>query len=218
MLCEFFSLPLLTPPQRGSSLSSSRSSSVSNAQPYSLHSRSATPCNEVILLSSGSEDNNPPPVVNCDIKSVKLEDVVMLPDSTSSDIPNPIRTQTDGPGPSSVQPPQPPSHNPRRSASPLPWYHDLLSEDHEFMVDLSGKLLFLFQLLSETERLKEKVLVFTQSLLTLDIIEAYLNKEEFGDWTPGLDYYRLDGSIRTDVRSSYMSEFNSKDNDRFVTD
>ena len=115
-----------------------------------------------------------------------------------------------------MQPPQPPSPNPRRSASPLPWYHDLLTEEHELIVDLSGKLLFLLKLLTETERLKEKVLVFTQSLLTLDIIEACLNKEEFGDWTPGLDYYRLDGSTRTDVRSSYMTEFNAKDNDRFV--
>lgn len=196
-------LPSLQPsPQCGSSLRSSRSSSVCSAHPSNLHSRSTTPSNDIIVLSSGSEDDDKPCIIDCNIKSVKSEDTT-LPDSTSSSIP----------GPSGVQPAQPLSLRPE---SPPRWYHDLLLEECENKMDISGKLLFLFELLQEAEKLKEKVLVFTQSLLTLDIIEMFLNKEEFGDWTPGMDYYRLDGSTKSDIRTSYMAEFNAKDNSRFV--
>ena len=82
-------------------------------------------------------------------------------------------------------------------------------------MELSGKLIFLFELLEQTEKLKEKVLVFSQSLLTLDLIEEFLSKPQFGDWVPSLDYYRLDGSTRTDIRTANMSDFNRKDNDRY---
>ena len=196
-------LPSLQPsPQIGSSRVSSRSSSVCSAHPSNLRSRSTTPSNEVIILSSSNEDNDIPSIIDCNIKSVKSEDVT-LPDSTSSSIP----------GPDGVQSVQPVSLRPE---SPPLWYHDLLSEECETRMDMSGKLLFLFELLQEAEKLKEKVLVFTQSLLTLDIIEMFLNKQEFGDWTPGIDYYRLDGSTKSDIRTSYMAEFNAKDNNRFV--
>ena len=158
-----------------------------------------TPSSDVIVLSSGSEDDDKPCIIDCSIKSVKSKDVT-LPNSTSSSIPGPSRAQ-----PVSLRPESPPR-----------WYHNLLLEEYESKMDISGKLLFLFELLQEVEKLKEKVLVFTQSLLTLDIIEMFLNKQEFGDWTPGMDYYRLDGSTKSDIRTSYMAEFNAKDNSRFV--
>jgi transcriptional regulator ATRX len=69
--------------------------------------------------------------------------------------------------------------------------------------------------LEQTRQLKEKVLVFSQSLLTLDIIEYFLNKPQYGDWVPALDYYRLDGSTQKDIRSANMSEFNKSGNDRY---
>ena len=49
---------------------------------------------------------------------------------------------------------------------------------HEEQMELSGKLVFLFALLAQTKRTNEKVLVFTQSLLMLDIIEEFLAKPE----------------------------------------
>ena len=72
------------------------------------------------------------------------------------------------------------------------------------------------ELLKEAEKLKEKVLVFSQSLLTLDLIEEFLSKEENGDWTPALDYYRLDGSTRAEMRMSNMTEFNKLKNSRLL--
>ena len=79
---------------------------------------------------------------------------------------------------------------------------------------MSGKMLFLLELLEEADKLKEKVLVFTQSLLTLDLIEDVLSRPENGDWTPGLDYYRLDGSTRSEMRTHQMTDFNEVENEQ----
>lgn len=89
-------------------------------------------------------------------------------------------------------------------------------DEHQHQLDLSGKLLFLFELLKQTEQLNEKVLVFSQSLLTLDLIEVFLSEPQFGDWEPGVDYYRLDGSTSASARSANMSEFNNCGNDRYA--
>ncbi len=103
-----------------------------------------------------------------------------------------------------------------RTPTPPPGFQDIHTDDCEGRLEVSGKLCFLLELLKEAEKLKEKVLVFTQSLLTLDLIEEFLGKEEYGDWTPGLDYYRLDGSTRPDLRSWQMQEFNEPANNRLV--
>ena len=106
---------------------------------------------------------------------------------------------------------KPPSH---RSSSPPQWYDDLLTPDCEASAGVSGKIQFLLELLEETGKLKEKVLVFTQSLLTLDLIEEVLGRPVNGEWTPGLDYYRLDGSTRSEMRTHQMSHFNEFDNEQ----
>lgn len=74
------------------------------------------------------------------------------------------------------------------------------------------------ELLKEAEIRTEKVLVFSQSLLTLNLIENFLNKPEYGGWTPGLDYYRLDGSTKAEMRQSHITEFNTRGNDRYMWD
>lgn len=94
------------------------------------------------------------------------------------------------------------------------WYGDILTPDCEASAGVSGKLLFLLELLQEAGKLKEKVLVFTQSILTLDLIEEVLGRPENGEWTPGLDYYRLDGSTRSEMRAHQMSDFNEVDNEQ----
>ena len=101
-----------------------------------------------------------------------------------------------------------------RSSSPQEWYSNILTADCEGSVAVSGKLIFLLELLQEASKLKEKVLVFTQSLLTLDLIEDVLSRPENGEWTPGLDYYRLDGSTRSEMRTHQMSDFNEVDNEQ----
>lgn len=54
----------------------------------------------------------------------------------------------------------------------------------------------LWKLLHEADTQNEKVLVFSQSLTMLDVIETVLKKNPVGSqsWKAGHDYYRLDGS------------------------
>jgi transcriptional regulator ATRX len=101
-----------------------------------------------------------------------------------------------------------------RPSTPQTWYDDILTAECDGNIEMSGKMLFLLELLEEADKLKEKVLVFTQSLLTLDLIEDVLSRPENGDWTPGLDYYRLDGSTRSEMRTHQMTDFNEVENEQ----
>jgi len=71
--------------------------------------------------------------------------------------------------------------------------------------------------------------VFSQSLLSLDLIEYFLSqidastqsgesKEELGShtgsWSLGLDYFRLDGSASSENRNIWCKSFNREDNHR----
>ena len=58
--------------------------------------------------------------------------------------------------------------------------------------------------------------MFSQSLITLDVIEKFLSTPEHGNWVEGLDYFRLDGSTPADTRSWQMTEFNANSNERYV--
>ncbi len=55
----------------------------------------------------------------------------------------------------------------------------------------------LWKLLQEADIQNEKVLVFSQSLNMLDVIEAVLKKNPVNNrcWIAGRDYYRLDGLV-----------------------
>ena len=95
------------------------------------------------------------------------------------------------------------------------WYGNIFTDDMETNLELSGKLVFVFDLLEETCCLDEKVLVFSQSLLTLDLIESFLQTPELGDWCRGLDYLHIDGSTSAGCRSYCVDAFNSVDNPKY---
>ena len=44
------------------------------------------------------------------------------------------------------------------------------------VIENSGKFVLLFQIIEETLRLNEKLLVFSQSLMTLNLVEEFLSK------------------------------------------
>ena len=70
---------------------------------------------------------------------------------------------------------------------------------------------------AETEKAREKVLLFSQSILLLNFIEEIIQKPEtgFGEMIEGVHYYRLDGSTKQGDRADFMSQFN-KANNRWV--
>ena len=76
-----------------------------------------------------------------------------------------------------------------------------------------------------------QVLVFSQSLLSLDLIEEFLARvneahessvavsdsgvtEYLDSWLPGKDYYRMDGSTAADTRKIWCKYFNKPTNYR----
>ncbi|KAK6172939.1 hypothetical protein SNE40_016493 [Patella caerulea] len=113
------------------------------------------------------------------------------------------------------------------------WWAEYLKEEDKYRLELSGKLTLLFKILQMCEEIGDKVLVFSQSLLSLDIIEDFLDsidrkfqeeaetktEEEkvntFGKcWTKGADYFRMDGSTSVSLRQSWAEHFNNPENYR----
>lgn len=96
------------------------------------------------------------------------------------------------------------------------WYDEFLTEADEFNVQLSGKLFLLMEILADAEAVGDKVLVFSQSLVTLDLIEKVLGGGDIGgdreNWCRGCDYFRMDGSTSAAMRQRWADIFNDEDN------
>ncbi|XP_006136250.1 transcriptional regulator ATRX isoform X2 [Pelodiscus sinensis] len=113
--------------------------------------------------------------------------------------------------------------------SPAPdWYKDFVTDADAEVLEHSGKMVLLFEILRMAEELGNKVLVFSQSLISLDLIEDFLElasrdktdkdkpviyKGE-GKWFRNIDYYRLDGSTTAQSRKKWAEEFNDETNVR----
>ncbi|XP_068008090.1 transcriptional regulator ATRX isoform X2 [Melanerpes formicivorus] len=113
--------------------------------------------------------------------------------------------------------------------SPAPdWYKDFVTDADAEVLEHSGKMVLLFEILRMAEELGDKVLVFSQSLISLDLIEDFLelaNREKVdkdkppiykgeGKWFRNIDYYRLDGSTTAQSRKKWAEEFNDETNVR----
>nr|XP_034969450.1 transcriptional regulator ATRX isoform X7 [Zootoca vivipara] len=118
--------------------------------------------------------------------------------------------------------------SPSNPGSPAPdWYKDFVTDADAEVLEHSGKMMLLFEILRMAEELGDKVLVFSQSLISLDLIEDFLelasrDKEEDkpiiykgeGKWFRNIDYYRLDGSTTAQSRKKWAEEFNDVTNVR----
>ncbi|KAK6480455.1 mRNAional regulator ATRX-like [Huso huso] len=112
--------------------------------------------------------------------------------------------------------------------SPSPdWHKEFVTEADAEILQHSGKMVLLFEILRMAEEVGDKVLVFSQSLISLDLIEDFLElagraKEEGkpeiykgdGKWFRNIDYYRLDGSTNAVARKKWAEEFNDISNVR----
>ncbi|XP_076024816.1 ATRX chromatin remodeler, like [Genypterus blacodes] len=105
------------------------------------------------------------------------------------------------------------------------WYKNILCERDAKIMEHSGKMVLLFEILRMAEELGDKVLVFSQSLISLDLIEDFLaathrdrmsrqTSEGAGSWIRNRDYYRLDGSINATSRKKWEEQFNDDANVR----
>ncbi|XP_049822922.1 transcriptional regulator ATRX homolog isoform X2 [Aethina tumida] len=108
------------------------------------------------------------------------------------------------------------------------WWQEYCDGDQLEDLNNSGKMFLLFEILKECEQIGDKILIFSQSLYTLNCIEFFLNKIDeatqsgnteavgghTGSWSLGLDYFRLDGSSSCDNRANWCDQFNSPSNTR----
>ncbi|XP_068186981.1 transcriptional regulator ATRX-like isoform X4 [Antennarius striatus] len=102
------------------------------------------------------------------------------------------------------------------------WFKNLLSEEDAKILEHSGKMVLLFEILKMAEELGDKVLVFSQSLITLNLIEDFLRASHQardpllfkGSWIKNIDYYRLDGATNALSRKKLADQFNNTSNTR----
>ncbi|KAK6144887.1 hypothetical protein DH2020_021707 [Rehmannia glutinosa] len=99
------------------------------------------------------------------------------------------------------------------------WWRDLLQENNYKEVDYSGKMVLLLDILTMCSEMGDKALVFSQSLLTLDLIEFYLSnlprpRKNGKCWEKGKDWYRLDGRTESSERQKLVERFNEPSNKR----
>ncbi len=78
----------------------------------------------------------------------------------------------------------------------------------------SAKFEVFFSILEETVRCGDRLLLFSQSLLTLDLLEDYLQARQIPDgsdrpWLNGTTYFRLDGSTPGTERERLINAFNA---------
>ncbi|KAG6890733.1 hypothetical protein C0992_013116 [Termitomyces sp. T32_za158] len=82
-------------------------------------------------------------------------------------------------------------------------------ESHEKLIDASGKLRLLKMMLPKLQERGHRVLLFSQFVIALDVIQDFLDGE-------GFKYLRLDGSTKNKDRQKGMDEFNKPGSDVFI--
>uniref|UniRef100_A0A674CAB7 RAD54 like 2 n=1 Tax=Salmo trutta TaxID=8032 RepID=A0A674CAB7_SALTR len=105
------------------------------------------------------------------------------------------------------------------------WAKDIMSNYQTGVLENSAKMLLLFHLIDESVIRGDKILVFSQSLSTLTVIEDFLtrrpmpadrvspdNHGQNQTWVRNINYYRLDGSTSASERERLINQFNDPEN------
>uniref|UniRef100_A0A8C6VI59 RAD54 like 2 n=1 Tax=Naja naja TaxID=35670 RepID=A0A8C6VI59_NAJNA len=103
------------------------------------------------------------------------------------------------------------------------WAKDILCDYQTGVLQNSPKMVLLFHLVDESVKLGDKLLVFSQSLSTLSVIEDFLAKrpvpsppgldaQGIHNWIRNVNYYRLDGSTSASERERLINQFNDPNN------
>lgn len=81
-------------------------------------------------------------------------------------------------------------------------------------MEASNKMKLLFSILRESELCGDKVLVFSHSLATLNIIEHFL---EQNDMLRNRYYFRMDGNTKSEKRNDDINNFNTNETSKYET-
>ncbi|CAI9719372.1 helicase ARIP4 isoform X2 [Octopus vulgaris] len=102
----------------------------------------------------------------------------------------------------------------------LDWVAEIMKDYTPELLENGGKMVLLFSLIEESLKVSDKMLVFSQSLTTLNVIEDFLNRRQVPrpemneNWCKNKSYFRLDGSTSAAEREKLINQFNSPDNNR----
>lgn len=94
------------------------------------------------------------------------------------------------------------------------WANRLMENYQTGILENSFKMVLLFKIIEETIKLGERILIFSQSLHTLDVIEEFLNQREIPNdayrsiFRRNKNYLRLDGSTSPIDRKNCIDKFN----------
>lgn len=97
------------------------------------------------------------------------------------------------------------------------WWTSYIPSDMEFDINMSGKLVVLEHILRLCAQSGDKLLLFSQSLFSLDLVEIFLehlSKDKKQRWKKDEDYYRLDGQTDVVKRQQDVDKFNDERNKR----
>ncbi|XP_057181819.1 helicase ARIP4 isoform X1 [Triplophysa rosa] len=102
------------------------------------------------------------------------------------------------------------------------WAKDIMSNYQTGVLENSAKMVLLFHLIDESVGRRNKILVFSQSLSTLTVMEDFLSRRpmpiqtESGthNWVRNINYYRLDGSTSASERERLINQFNDPANNQ----
>lgn len=93
------------------------------------------------------------------------------------------------------------------------WAENLFKDYIPGQLGNSAKFQIFFKILEETLKARDRLLVFSQSLFTLSLLEEFLQKSyipgTFEGWTKNRSYFRLDGSTSAQEREKLINEFNT---------
>ena len=88
------------------------------------------------------------------------------------------------------------------------WWRHMIDGNEIENIELSGKMVLFFEILRLCEKNGEKLILFSQSILTLNLIENFLKKMT----SPLVDYFRIDGETHGEDRNRYINMFNDENN------
>uniref|UniRef100_A0A3B4GW38 RAD54 like 2 n=1 Tax=Pundamilia nyererei TaxID=303518 RepID=A0A3B4GW38_9CICH len=149
-----------------------------------------------------------------------------LDDITSASNPRCLKSKVADSSNSKVNSTLPPLNSSQDRANQVityEWAKDIMSNYQTGVLENSAKMVLLFHLIDESVRRRDKILVFSQSLSTLTVIEDFLSKRpmpqgiastdgQSQNWVRNLNYYRLDGSTSASERERLINQFNDPEN------
>lgn len=98
------------------------------------------------------------------------------------------------------------------------WAKILMETYKTGVIENCHKMAVLFTIIEQSLAVGDKLLVFSQSLLTLDLMERFLNERQIPDrpnippgerWSRNFNYCRLDGKTHAQERERLINNFNS---------